>query len=71
MGFINEQLYEVEIAKSEIEHEELIIVGFYILQYAKIRMLDLYYFFFANFCDTDKYEEMEVDTDWLYLALAE
>ena len=34
-------------------------------------MLELYYSFFKNFCDTDKYEELEMDTDSLYLALSE
>ena len=33
-------------------------------------MLELYYFF-KKFCDTDKYEELERDTDSLYLALSE
>ena len=55
----------------EIEHREPIIVGFFILQYAKQRMLELYYNFFKKFCDTDKYEELEMDTDSLYLALSE
>ena len=34
-------------------------------------MLELYYNFFKKFCDTDKYEEFEMDTDSLYLALCE
>ena len=68
---ITDQLYEVELVKSEIEHREPIIVGFFILQYAKLRMLELYYNFFKKFCDTDKYEEFEMDTDSLYLALSE
>ena len=34
-------------------------------------MLELYYYFFHEFCENDKYEEMEMDTDSLYLALAE
>ena len=41
LGHINDQLYEVELAKAEIEHREPIIVGFFILQYAKLRMLEL------------------------------
>ena len=65
------KLYEVELVKSEIEHREPIIVGFFILQYAELRMLELYYNFFKKFCDTDKYEELEMDTDSLYLALSE
>ena len=68
LNHITDQLYEVELVKSEIEHSEPIIVGFFILQYAKLRMLGLYYNFFEKFCDTDKYEELEMDTDSLYLA---
>ena len=71
LNHITDQLYEVELIKSEIEHREPIIVGFFILQYAKQRMLELYYNFFKKFCDTDKYEELEMDTDSLYLALSE
>ena len=33
--------------------------------------LELCYNFFKKFCDTDKYEELEMDTDSLYLALSE
>ena len=71
LNFITDQLYEVELVKSEIEHREPIIVGFFILQYPKLRMLELYYNFFKKFCDTEKYEELEMDTDSLYLALSE
>ena len=49
------QLYEVELAKAEIEHREPIIVGFFVLQYAKLRMLELYYNFFDRFCDVNKF----------------
>ena len=34
-------------------------------------MLELYYNFFKKNCDNDKYEELELDTDSLYLALSE
>ena len=68
---ITDQLYEVELVKSEIEHREPIIVGFFILLYAKMRMLEHYYNSLKKFCDTDKYEELEMDTDSLYLALSE
>ena len=68
---IFDQLYEVELVKLEIEHTEPIIVGFFILQYARLRMLELYYNFFKKFCDTDKYDELEMDTDSLHLALSE
>ena len=34
-------------------------------------MLDLDYYFFTKFCDVNNFEEMEMDTDSLYLAQAE
>ena len=71
LDHINDQLYEVELAKAEIEHREPIYVGFFILQYAKLRMLELYYNFFVRLCDVNKFEELKMDTDSLYLALSE
>ena len=71
LGQVNNSLYEVEVAKAQIEHKEPTLVGFFILQYAKLRMLELYYNFFTGFFDVSKFEELEMDTDSLYLALAE
>ena len=71
LDHLNNSLYEVELAKSPIEHKEPIIVGFFILQYAKLQMFELYYNFSTKFCDVTKFEELEMDTDPLYLALAE
>ena len=34
-------------------------------------MLELHYNFFDRFCDVNKFEELEMDTDSLYLALSE
>ena len=42
LDHINDHLYEVELTKAEIELRESIIVGFFILQYAKLRMFELY-----------------------------
>ena len=46
LNHITDQLYEFELVKPEIEHREPIIVGFFILQYAKQRLLELDYNFF-------------------------
>ena len=67
---VSKEIYEVQLAKSKIEHQKPITVGFFILQYAKLRMLELYYTFFNKFCDVDKFEELEMDADSLFLALA-
>ena len=67
---IDDSLYGVELGKAQIEHRKLIIVGFFILQYAKLRILELYWFL-LKFCDPSNFEESEIDTVSLYLALAE
>ena len=46
LDHINDQLYEVELAKAVTKHREQIIVRFFILQYAKLRMLELTLQFF-------------------------
>ena len=54
--------------KLSIENKSL---SSFILQHAQLRMLELCYNFFKKFCDTGKYEELEMDTDSLFLALSE
>ena len=71
LDYINDQLYEVEMANAEIEHREPIIVGFSIFQYTKFIKLELYCNFFGRFCDVNMFEVLEMDTDSLYLALSE
>ena len=66
LHYINDQLYEVKLTKAETEHREPNIVGFFILQYAKLRMLELYYNFFERFQDVNKFEELEMDTDSVF-----
>ena len=68
---LSQDIYEVELNKTRIIHKEPIIVGFFILQYAKLTMLQLKYNFFSTFCDKNKYELIEMDTDSLYMALSE
>ena len=57
----------MKLVKSTIKHREPIVyttVDFFILQYAKLRMLELYYNFFDKICDVNKFEELEMDTDY-------
>ena len=71
LGFVSDQLYEVELVKSGIEHKEPMIFGLKILLYAKLRMLELYSNLFDKYCDVTKFEERQMDTDLLYLTLLE
>ena len=61
----------MELNKTRIIHKEPLIVGFYILQYAKLTMLQLKYNFLSTFCNENMYELIEMDTDSLYMALIE
>ena len=61
----------MELIESGLEHKKPIIVGFLILQYAKLRKLELYCKFFGKYWDVTKFEELELITESLYLALSE
>ena len=49
LNYLNDKLYEVEAVKPEVEHEAPIIAAFFILQLAKVRMLELDYIFSTSF----------------------
>ena len=68
---IDKDIFEVDLKNSTVEHKEPLVVGFFILQFAKLTMLELVYNFFYRFCDSDKYEFIEMDTDSLYIAMSE
>ena len=67
---VQKDLYDIGLLKSTIEHTEPIIVEFFILRYAKLRMLESYYISCDKFYDVNIIEELEMDTDLLFLALA-
>ena len=46
------------------------IVGFFTLQYAKLRIPELYYNFFDKYCDVTEFVKMEKDTDSRNLAFS-
>ena len=71
LSIVATDLYELELVKPIIEHREPIIGGFFILQNANLRMLELYYSFFDKFCDVNNFEELNMDTESLCLSLAE
>ena len=64
-------MYEVELVRAQIEHKEPMVVAFLNLRYAKLRKLQLYCNFLTKVCDNNKFEEWDMDTDSLYVALVE
>ena len=66
---IDDNLIEVEMAKRKIKFDLPIQIGYFILQYAKLRMLQFHYDFLLEFCDPRGFQHVEMDTDSFYLAL--
>ena len=48
-SYSTDQLYEVELEKTETEHKGPMIVGFFVLHHVKKGMLELYYKLFKKF----------------------
>ena len=71
MNELPEQIYEVEMSRSRINHKEPKIIGFFILQFAKLTMLQLKYNFFSRFCDKNKHGLIEKNTSSVHVALSE
>ena len=61
----------MQLVRSQIEHEEPNNVGFFNFQCADMKLLELNYNFFRELGDTDKYGEMDLNADPVFLALAE
>jgi hypothetical protein len=62
--------YEVEKAKTKIRLNLPVQIGYFILQYAKLHMLQFYYDFLDKFVDRVDFEYCEMDTDSAYMALS-
>lgn len=46
-------------------------MDFFVLQYAKLRMLQFYYDFLDQYIDRSDFEFMEMDTDSAYFAISD
>ena len=64
------RFYEIQSAKAKIEFKLPELVGFFVYQYAKLKMLDFYYGFLQKYLMWDSFEMMEMDTDSTYFAFA-
>ena len=69
MTHLGDDVYEIEILKKFILWDLPLQIGFFVYQYAKLRMLEFYYDFIDRFVDRTDFQLCEMDTDSLYLAL--
>ena len=61
--------YEVEKSKKKINLDLPIHLGVFILNYAKLRMLEFYYDFLDYYLHREDFEVLETDTDSNYLGI--
>ena len=66
----DQHLYEVIMAKPCIRHYMPKQLGFFVLQYAKLRILQFYYDFIDVFVDRSQYELCNINTDALCFAIS-
>lgn len=63
--------FEIEMVKKKIIYNMLIQLGFFVLQYVKLCMLEFYYDFLDQFVDRIDFEFMEMDIDSVYFVIFE
>ena len=59
------------LTKKTIKLNLPIQVGFFVYQYAKLRMLQFYYDFLDKYLDRSDFQMCEMDTDSAYIAISE
>ena len=67
---IDEETYEVQSFKKVIKLDLPIQVGFFVYQYAKLRMLQFYFDFIDKYLDRSDFQYCEMDTDSAYIAIS-
>ena len=67
---ITEDTYEVASCKKTTNLNLPIQVGFFVYQYAKLRMLQFYYDFLDKYLDRSDFQMCEMDTDSGYIAIS-
>ena len=60
---MNNRVFEMEMYKSKVTFDTPIQIGFFILQYAKLRMLEFYYDCLVKYLRPNSFELIEMGTD--------
>ena len=69
MEELNHNIFEVKTYKSCLTLDTPIQIGFFILQYAKLRMLEFYHDCIVKYFNPNSFELTETDTDSIYMAI--
>jgi hypothetical protein len=65
-----EEYYEIEMGKRKIKLDLPTQLGYFVLQYAKLQMLQFYFDFMDVYVDRSDFEYCEMDTDSAYMAIS-
>ena len=69
---LENDLFEVQHAKKSVTFDMPIQVGYWVLQLAKVRMLEFYYDFLHTYIEVERsdFEYIEMDTDSAYIGIS-
>ena len=67
---VTDNAYEVEMSKRVVKYTLPLHIGFFVYQYAKLRMLQFYYEFIDRYVERPLFQYCEMDTDSAYITLA-
>lgn len=67
---IDDSIEEVESVKKNVRWSLPLQIGYFVYQYAKLRMLQFYYDCLLNYVQKEDFELLEMDTDSMYLSLS-
>ena len=70
LDVVTEDAYEIEMNKSVVKYTLPLHIGFFVYQYDKLRMLQLYYDFVDSYVERPLFQYCEMDTDSACIALA-
>ena len=68
--YIGDGIYEVHMAHKVMKNDIPKQIGLFVLQYAKLRMLQFYYDCLDRYLDRSDFEMSQMDTDSLYFAVS-
>ena len=70
MTELSDNFFEIEMQKKRIKLDLPIQIGYMILQYAKLKMLQFYFDFLCKFVDKSDFQMLQMDTDSLYFSIS-
>ena len=71
LDHVNDSKYEAELTELHIEQTKLLFVALLFLEYGKLRAMEPCYNLSTKISDVNKLEDLEMDTDSPYIALAQ